>query len=159
MVATVRNLTSSSATLEYFRQDGGYYVGSNGDAGALRAKREEHREASAWHGRGAAALGPEACEPHGVAARQRAGHPCEHRSNRSVRRRQPQPRPTGHLPDQFRSGRSGAAAWRSGYHRAVIRKPTACSGSLLPFAASLRLPSSRSSRVLLSTQIGRRSAW
>ena len=57
MVATIRNLTSSSATLEYFRHDGGYYVGSKGDAGALRAKGEEHREASAWHGRGAAALG------------------------------------------------------------------------------------------------------
>jgi len=57
MVATIRNLTSSSATLEYFRHDGGYYVGSNGDAGALHAKREEHREASAWHGSGLAALG------------------------------------------------------------------------------------------------------
>ena len=57
MVATVRNLTSSSATVEYFRYEAGYYVGSNGDAGALRAKREEHREASAWHGSGLAALG------------------------------------------------------------------------------------------------------
>ena len=57
MVATVRNLTSSSATLEYFRNDGGYYVGSDGNAESMRAKREEHREASAWHGRGAAALG------------------------------------------------------------------------------------------------------
>ena len=57
MVATVRNLTSSSATLEYFRHDGGYYVGSKGDAEALHAKREEHREASAWHGSGLAALG------------------------------------------------------------------------------------------------------
>ena len=57
MVATVRNLTSSSATLEYFRHDGGYYVGSKGDAGALHAKREEHREASAWHGSGLEALG------------------------------------------------------------------------------------------------------
>ena len=57
MVATIRNLTSSSATLEYFRHEGGYYVGSNGDAGALNAKREEHREASAWHGSGLAALG------------------------------------------------------------------------------------------------------
>ena len=57
MVATIRNLTSSSATLEYFRHEGGYYVGSNGDAGALHAKREEHREASAWHGSGLAALG------------------------------------------------------------------------------------------------------
>ena len=57
MVATIRNLTSSSATVEYFRHDGGYYVGSKGDAGELRAKREEHREASAWHGCGAEALG------------------------------------------------------------------------------------------------------
>ena len=57
MVATVRNLTSSSATLEYFRHDGGYYVGSKGDTEALHAKREEHRGASAWHGRGVAALG------------------------------------------------------------------------------------------------------
>ena len=57
MVATIRNLTSSSATVEYFRHDGGYYVGSKGDAGALHAKREEHREASAWHGCGAEALG------------------------------------------------------------------------------------------------------
>ena len=57
MVATVRNLTSSSATLEYFRHEAGYYVGLNGDAGAIHAKREEHREASAWHGSGLAALG------------------------------------------------------------------------------------------------------
>ena len=57
MVATIRNLTSSSATVEYFRYEAGYYVGSKGDAGALRAKREEHREASAWHGCGAEALG------------------------------------------------------------------------------------------------------
>ena len=57
MVATVRNLTSSSATVEYFRYEAGYYIGSKGDAGALRAKREEHREASAWHGCGAEALG------------------------------------------------------------------------------------------------------
>ena len=57
MVATVRNLTSASATSEYFGSEGGYYVGSDGDVESLRAKREEHREASAWHGRGAAALG------------------------------------------------------------------------------------------------------
>ena len=57
MVATIRNLTSSSATSEYFRADGGYYVGSDDDAESLRAKREEHREASAWHGKGSAALG------------------------------------------------------------------------------------------------------
>ena len=35
----------------------GYCVGSNGDAEALHTKREEHREASAWHGSGLAALG------------------------------------------------------------------------------------------------------
>ena len=52
MVAMIRNQTSS-ATLEYFRHDGGYYIGSNGDAGALHAKRE----ASAWHESGLAALG------------------------------------------------------------------------------------------------------
>ena len=57
MVATIRNLTSSSATLEYFRHEAGYYIGSKGDAEALRAKREEHREASAWHGSGLEALG------------------------------------------------------------------------------------------------------
>ena len=57
MVATIRNLTSSSATAEYFRSEGGYYVGAKGDAESLRRKREEHREASAWHGKGAAALG------------------------------------------------------------------------------------------------------
>ena len=57
MVATIRNLTSSSATVKYFRYEAGYYIGSKGDAGALRAKREEHREASAWHGCGAEALG------------------------------------------------------------------------------------------------------
>ena len=57
MVATIRNLTSSSATVKYFRYEAGYYIGSDVDAGALRAKREEHREASAWHGCGAEALG------------------------------------------------------------------------------------------------------
>ena len=57
MVATVRNLTSSSSTAEYFRADGGYYVGEEGDEESLRAKREEHREASAWHGKGAELLG------------------------------------------------------------------------------------------------------
>ena len=57
MVATVRNLTSSSATSEYFRQDGGYYVRKGGDAADLRAKRAEHRNASAWYGKGAVALG------------------------------------------------------------------------------------------------------
>ena len=57
MVATVRNLTSSSATSEYFRQDGGYYVRDGEDAADLCAKRAEHRNASTWHGTGAAALG------------------------------------------------------------------------------------------------------
>ena len=57
MVATVRNLTSSSATSEYFRQDGGYYLRKGEDAADLRAKRAEHRNASTWHGAGAAALG------------------------------------------------------------------------------------------------------
>ena len=57
MVATVRNLTSSSATSEYFRQDGSYYLTAGEDAADLRAKRAEQRNASAWHGQGAAALG------------------------------------------------------------------------------------------------------
>ena len=59
MVATVRNLTSASATSEYFRNEGGYYLEEGEGSAELRAKREEHREASAWHGRGAAALGLE----------------------------------------------------------------------------------------------------
>ena len=57
MVATVRYLTSSSGTSEYFRQDGGYYLRKGGDAADLRAKRAEHRNASAWHGQGAVAQG------------------------------------------------------------------------------------------------------
>ncbi len=57
MVATVRNLTSSSATSEYFRQDGGYYLRKGEGAADLRAKRAEHRNASTWHGAGAVALG------------------------------------------------------------------------------------------------------
>ena len=57
MVATVRNLTSASATSEYFQRDGGYYLPAGGDREELRAKRAEHRNASAWHGRGASALG------------------------------------------------------------------------------------------------------
>ena len=60
MVAKVRNLTSSSSTAEYFRHEGGYYVAAGGDREAARAKAAEHRQASAWHGRGAAALGLEA---------------------------------------------------------------------------------------------------
>ena len=59
MVATVRNLTSSSATSEYFLQEGGYYLRKGDDETDLGAKQEEHRNASAWHGRGAAALGLE----------------------------------------------------------------------------------------------------
>ena len=57
MVATVRNLTSASATSEYFRNEGGYYLGEGEGSEELLAKREEAREASAWHGEGAAALG------------------------------------------------------------------------------------------------------
>ena len=59
MVATVRNLTSASATSEYFRNEGGYYLEEGEGPDALKAKREEHREASAWHGEGARALGLE----------------------------------------------------------------------------------------------------
>ena len=68
MVATVRNLTDSSATSEYFRQDGGYYLAGGEDAADLRAKRMEHRNASAWHGQGAAALGLHAGKPVGARA-------------------------------------------------------------------------------------------
>ena len=57
MVATVRNLTSASATSEYFRNEGGYYLEDGEGSEELKAKREEHREASAWHGNGVAALG------------------------------------------------------------------------------------------------------
>ncbi len=59
MVARVRNLTSSSSTAEYFHEEGGYYVTAGGDREAARAKAEEHRQASAWYGRAAAALGLE----------------------------------------------------------------------------------------------------
>ena len=59
MVARVRNLTSSSSTAEYFHEEGGYYVTAGGDREAARAKAEEHRQASAWHGQAAAALGLE----------------------------------------------------------------------------------------------------
>ena len=59
MVARVRNLTSSSSTAEYFHEEGGYYVTARGDREAARAKAEEHRQASAWHGQAAAALGLE----------------------------------------------------------------------------------------------------
>ena len=59
MVATVRNLTSSSATSEYFRNEGGYYTGGDEDKAEARAKQAEHRRGSAWFGEGAAALGLE----------------------------------------------------------------------------------------------------
>ncbi|MCY4501306.1 MAG: relaxase domain-containing protein, partial [Alphaproteobacteria bacterium] len=59
MVARVRSLTSSSSTAEYFHEEGGYYVTAGGDREAARAKAEEHRQASAWYGRAAAALGLE----------------------------------------------------------------------------------------------------
>ena len=71
MVATVRNLTSSSATSEYFRQDGGYYLRKGEDAADLRAKRTEHRNASTWHGQGAVALGLHPGEPVGARAFER----------------------------------------------------------------------------------------
>ena len=58
MVATLRNLTSASATSEYFQQDGGYYL-KNDDGALQQAKQAEHRNGSAWHGRGARALGLE----------------------------------------------------------------------------------------------------
>ena len=59
MVATVRNLTSSSATSEYFLREGGYYLRKGDDEMDLPAKQEEHRNGSAWHGQGAEALGLE----------------------------------------------------------------------------------------------------
>ena len=59
MVARVRSLTSSSSTAEYFHEEGGYYVTAGGDREAALAKAEEHRQASAWHGQAAAALGLE----------------------------------------------------------------------------------------------------
>ena len=59
MVATIRNLTSSSATSEYFQKDGGYYLRKGDDETDLRAKQEEHRNGSAWYGQGAEALGLE----------------------------------------------------------------------------------------------------
>ena len=59
MVATVRNLKSSSSVSDYFRRDGGYYAGPGEDKADARAKEAEHRRASAWYGEGAAALGLE----------------------------------------------------------------------------------------------------
>ena len=57
MVARVSNLTSSSSTAAYFHEEGGYYTAAGGDREAARAKAEEHRQASGWYGKGAAALG------------------------------------------------------------------------------------------------------
>ena len=57
MVATVRNLTSASATSEYFRNEGGYYLEEGKGSEEMKAKREEHRETSVWHGKDTAALG------------------------------------------------------------------------------------------------------
>ena len=57
MVARFRNLTSSSSTAEYFHKEGGYYTAAGGDREAARAKAAEHRQASAWYGLAAAALG------------------------------------------------------------------------------------------------------
>ena len=68
MVATVRNLTSSSATSEYFRQDAGYSLRPGEGAADLRAKRAEHRNASTWHGEGAVALGLHPGKPVGARA-------------------------------------------------------------------------------------------
>ena len=78
MVATVRNLTSSSATSEYFRQDGGYYLADGEDAADLRAKRLEHRNASTWHGAGAVALGLHPGKPVGARAFEKLLHPSWH---------------------------------------------------------------------------------
>ena len=65
MVATVVNLTSASSTERYFRVDGYGSVpgapdddGPNTDGGDYYARTgDEHRKASHWRGRGAAALG------------------------------------------------------------------------------------------------------
>ena len=59
MVATVRNLKSSSSVSDYLSRDGGYYAGRDEDKAEARAKEAEHRRASAWYGEGAAALGLE----------------------------------------------------------------------------------------------------
>ena len=57
MVATVRNLTSASATADYLRRDGGYYTAAGEKSDEGRAKNAEHRNGSFWHGSGALALG------------------------------------------------------------------------------------------------------
>ena len=43
MVATVRNLTSASATSEYFRNEGGYYLEDGEGPEELLAKRAARR--------------------------------------------------------------------------------------------------------------------
>ena len=62
MVATVFNLSSASSTVHYFRREGhgrGAGVPANDDAARdyYARKGDEHRKASRWRGRGAAALG------------------------------------------------------------------------------------------------------
>ena len=57
MVASVRNLTSASATADYLRRDGGYYTAGGAESDEGRAKNAEHRNGSFWHGKGAMALG------------------------------------------------------------------------------------------------------
>ena len=57
MVATVRNLTSASATADYLRRDGGYYTAGGAESDEGRAKNAEHRNGSFWHGKGAMTLG------------------------------------------------------------------------------------------------------
>ncbi len=57
MVATVRNLTSASATADYLRRDGGYYTAGGAESHEGRAKNAEHRNGSFWHGKGAMTLG------------------------------------------------------------------------------------------------------
>ena len=58
MVATVRSLTSASSSLDYIVRDGCYLAAvRDGDKEAAWAKAAEHRQASAWYGRGVVALG------------------------------------------------------------------------------------------------------
>ncbi len=57
MVASVRNLTSASATADYLRREGGYYSAAGAKSDEGRAKNAEHRNGSFWHGKGALALG------------------------------------------------------------------------------------------------------
>ena len=44
MVATVRNLTSASATSEYFRTEGGYYTAEEADTEELKEELKEKLE-------------------------------------------------------------------------------------------------------------------